>query len=235
MAFERNQAAGAYRKWEPPSFDAPPAPEPPELDVLEPAPEDADAPDAVQAEEETFDDAPAEPAFKLPTAEDIERIHEQAHKEGYNAGYEEGTARGRVEALQLHTLVESMDTALKQIDQDVAEEVVALAIEVARQMVIQNMKEHPGMVVEVVREALHHLPQGKAMIHLSPDDATLVREYLGEQLAHNEHRIVEDDTVARGGCRVEASGSVVDATVQTRWRRIMENLNCEDTDWEPQD
>jgi len=234
MAFERNQAAGAYRRWEPPSFDAPAAPEPPVPEEIEDAPDDTELVDRFTPQEEA-PDVPAEPAFKLPTAEDIERIHEAAHKEGYAAGYEEGTARGRVEALQLHTLVESLDTALARIDQDVAEEVVALAIEVSRQMVMQNMKEHPGMVVDVVREALHQLPQGKAMIHLNPDDATLVREYLGEQLAHNEHRIVEDDTVSRGGCRVEASGSVVDATVQTRWRRIMENLNCEDTDWEPQD
>lgn len=232
MGFERNQAAGAYRRWEPPRFDAPPAPEP--------VPEE-DEPETLAAEPEplhVIEEAPPpppEPAFKLPTAQDIERIHEEAHKEGYAAGYDEGTARGRVEALQLHTLVESMDTALKQIDQDVAEEVVALAIEVARQMVIRTMKEHPGMVVDVVREALQHLPQGKAMIHLNPDDAVLVREYLGEQLAHNEHRIVEDDLVDRGGCRVESAGSVVDATVQTRWRRIMENLNCDDTDWEPQE
>jgi len=232
MGFERNQAAGAYRRWEPPRFDAPPPPDP-ELE--------ADEPEALAVDPEPLDvieeapPPPPEPAFKLPTAQDIERIHEEAHKEGYAAGYDEGTARGRVEALQLHTLVESMDTALRQIDQDVAEEVVALAIEVARQMAIRTMKEHPGMVVDVVREALQHLPQGKAMIHLNPDDATLVREYLGEQLAHNEHRIVEDDLVDRGGCRVESAGSVVDATVQTRWRRIMENLNCEDTDWEPQD
>ncbi|QID17259.1 flagellar assembly protein FliH [Nitrogeniibacter mangrovi] len=227
MSFHRNQAAGAYRRWDPPSFDAPPEPEPApvELDSPEPPPEP-----------ETFEpEADAEPPFKLPTAEDIERIHDEARKEGYAAGYEEATARGRMEALQLHTLVENLDAAMTQLDQDVAEEVLALSLEVARQMVQHSMHEHPAMVVDVVREALHHLPQGRALIHLNPEDASLVREYLGEQLKHNEHRLVEDDTVARGGCRVEAAGSMVDATVQTRWRRIMENLGRDDTEWEAQD
>ena len=222
MSYERNQAAGAYRRWNPPSFDAPPEPVPPSP----PAPDTM--PDAPA-------DIPAAPQIKLPTADDIERIHDAAHKEGYAAGYEEGTARGRMEALQLHTLVENLDKALTGLDQDVAEEIVALAVEVARQMVQQSMDEHPEMVVNVVREALHHLPQGRALIHLNPDDATLVRDYLGEQIKHNEHRLVEDDTVDRGGCRVEAVGSMVDATVHTRWRRIMENLGRDDTDWEAQD
>jgi len=225
MSFERNQAAGAYRRWEPPSFDAP---REPEVVVAPEPPPPPPPPEPVVEEPET-------PRIKLPTAEDIERIHEAAHKEGYAAGYEEGTARGRMEALQLHTLVESLDKALTNLDQEVAEEILALSIEVARQMVQQNLKDQPALVVDVVREALHQLPQGRALIHLNPDDSTLVREYLGEQLKHNEHRLVEDDSIARGGCRVEASGSMVDATVQTRWRRIMENLNREDTDWEAQD
>lgn len=229
MSYHRNQAAGAYRRWDPPSFDAPEPPAP--ADIEEPVPAPAPEP---EPEPET-PAPPPEPRIKLPTAEDIERIHEEAHKEGYAAGYEEATARGRVEALQLHTLVEGMSNAMTQLDQDVAEEIVALSIEVARQMVIQNLRNHPALVVDVVREALHHLPQGHAMIHLNPDDANLVREYLGEQLAHNEHRLVEDDAISRGGCRVEAAGSVVDATVQTRWRRIMENLSRDDTDWEAQD
>ncbi len=220
MSYERNQAAGAYRRWEPQSFDAPRA-------------EEVALADPAEADTEATPDTPPEPPIKLPTADDIERIHDEAHKEGYAAGYEEGTARGRMEALQIHTLLESFDKALTALDQDVAEEILALSIEVARQMVQKNMKEHPEMVVDVVREALQQLPQGRALIHLNPDDTSLVREYLGEQLQHNEHRLVEDENVARGGCQVESAGSMVDATVQTRWRRIMENLSREDTDWEP--
>jgi len=230
MSFERNQAAGAYRRWEPPNFDAPAEPVvPPEaMAAPEPAPHPEPVPEPTPPE-------PEQPRIKLPTAEDIERIHEAAHKEGYAAGYEEGTARGRMEALQLHTLVENFDKALTHLDQEVAEEILALSIEVARQMVQKSLKEQPALVVDVVREALHQLPQGHALIHLNPEDAQLVRDYLGEQLQHNEHRLVEDESISRGGCQVESAGSMVDATVQTRWRRIMENLNREDTDWEAQD
>ncbi|HPR06791.1 MAG TPA: flagellar assembly protein FliH [Denitromonas sp.] len=222
MSFDRHQAVGAYRRWEPPSFDArePESesnPEPLEAQPAPPAPE------------------PEEPAFKLPTADDIEKIHDAAHKDGYAAGYEEGTARGRMEALQLHTLVENLDTALKQLDQDVAEDIVGLAIEMTAQMVKRSIAAHPENIVDLVREALQQLPQVRATIHIHPDDAALVREYIGEQMSHHEHRIYEDETFSRGGCIIEAEGATLDATVQTRWRRIMETMNADDPRWDPKD
>jgi hypothetical protein len=37
--------------------------------------------------------------------------------------------------------------------------------------------------------------------------------------------LIEDPTISRGGVRIEAAGSQIDATVQTRWRRVMDNLS----------
>lgn len=244
MSFDRHQATGAYRRWEPPVFDAPqkPAPEPLQ-DVVPseetespPAPGETETPAAeteTSPAQSTPADEPPEPPVKLPTAEEIERIHDAAHKDGYAAGYEEATARGRVEALQVHTLLQNFDTALSKLDQEIAEEILALSIEVARHMVRETLIAQPEAMIDVVRDALHQLPQERALIHLNPDDAGLVREYVGEQLQHHEHRLVEDATVPRGGCRIDVAGSTVDATVATRWRRIMENLGRDDTRWEP--
>ena len=104
------------------------------------------------------------------------------------------------------------------------DEILALATELARQMVRQTLNGRPEAVVDLIREALLQLPQNHALIHLNPEDAEMVKEYLGEQLSHAGHRLVEDVTITRGGVRIDASGSQIDATVQTRWRRIMDNL-----------
>ncbi len=174
------------------------------------------APDATQAQ-------PAD-VVTLPTAADIERIHNQAHKDGYSAGYDEGVARVRMEAMHVNSLIENLDTALATLDQKVAEEVLALALELARQVVRQAVAVKPEMVLTVVREALQQLPHHHAAVFLHPEDASLVRTSLGDQLTHAGHRIFEDDTVARGGCRVEAAGTQIDATLETRWRRVLEGL-----------
>lgn len=233
-----HQAAGAYRRWSPPSFDEP-APQPTAAVVsmppIEPAmPAEPDIPDPAELvfAPEPEPEAPPfiaplpdpAPEIHLPTADDIERIHEEARKEGYDAGYEEGTARGRMEAMNLHSLVQELDDSLTRLDQEVADEILSLSIEVARQMVRHHFAAHPESVAELIREALLQMPQAHAMVHLNPDDLALAREYLGEQLTHAGHRLVEDASISRGGVRIDAGGSQIDATVQTRWRRILDNL-----------
>jgi flagellar assembly protein FliH len=224
MSITRHQAVGAYRPWEPPAFDA--AAEAADPSAAAPAPDAPAVTPPAQAE--------APPAIHLPTVAELEYIHDQAHQEGYAAGYEEGTARGRLEALRLSTLAENLEQGLAQLDTAVAEELLALSIEIARLMVRRELAHKPEGIVDIVREALAQLPHGHALIHLHPDDASLVREYLGEQLAHGGNRIVDDDQVSSGGCRIEASGSQIDATLQTRWRRILQNLGCgeAEADWD---
>jgi flagellar assembly protein FliH len=224
MSITRHQAVGAYRPWEPPAFDA----------AAEPAPSSADSSSVTPEGPAAAPPPPLEalPAVHLPTVAEVEQIHDQAHQEGYAAGYEEGTARGRLEALRLATLVENLEGALAQVDAEVAEELLALSIEIARLMVRRELAHKPEGIVDVVREALAQLPQSHALIHLHPEDTSLVREYLGEQLSHSGNRIVEDERVTPGGCRIEASGSQIDATLQTRWRRILQNLGCGEANWD---
>ncbi|MBL8436527.1 MAG: flagellar assembly protein FliH [Zoogloea sp.] len=231
-----HQAAGAYRRWSPPSFDEPaaqPAAEGVSMPPIEPAVlAEPDIPDTAELVINPEPEAPPfiaplpdpAPEIHLPTADDIERIHEEARKEGYDAGYEEGTARGRMEAMNLHSLVQELDDSLTRLDQEVANEILSLSIEVARQMVRHHFAAHPESVAELIREALLQMPQAHAMVHLNPDDLELAREYLGEQLTHAGHRLVEDASISRGGVRIDAGGSQIDATVQTRWRRILDNL-----------
>jgi flagellar assembly protein FliH len=167
------------------------------------------------------------PAGSLPTGEVVERIHHDAHKQGYDAGYEEGTARARMEALRLHTLVENLEGALGELDQLVAGRLLDLSLEIARQVVRQSIATRPTVILEVVREALLQLPHQHAAIYLHPEDASLVRSYLGDQLAHAGHRLFEEAGVARGGLRVEAGGSHLDAGIATRWQRVVESMGTQ--------
>ncbi len=182
-------------------------------------------------------DAGAEVAeVRLPTAEELEQIHQQARDEGfrrgreegyqagYQAGFEEGRAKSFAEAQRLATAVEKLETYLGGLDQHIAEETLALAVALAREVVRQELSAKPEALLAVVREALTHLPHQHAAIYLNPEDASLLRSYLGDQLAHAGHRIHEDASLARGDCLLEAGGSQVDATVATRWQRVLANL-----------
>ena len=220
----------SFTAWQMPVFDTPesaPAPAPEPAVDADPPPPPAMAPEEAAAAD-TDDETPA--PFRFPTADDIEKLQQEAHREGYAAGYEEGTARVRMEAMRLHSVVEQLEEALAALDNSIAREVLNLGVEIARNVVRQTIRVNPEVVVAVVREAINQLPHQHTAVYLNPDDASLVRSHAGDQLAHAGHRIFEDTTIARGGCKIEAGGSHIDATLATRWTRIVEAL-IDDADW----
>lgn len=186
------------------------------------------------------DDAvPPAPTF---SAEEIAALREQArqdgHREGYVAGHELGEAEGRreaqaavaAEAGRLAGAATRLEQALGELDAVAADQVLALSLEIARQVVRAQIVARPDTLLNVVREALAQLPVQHAAIHLHPEDASLARSYAGDQLAHAGHRIQEDPRLQRGDVVVEAGSSHLDATVATRWQRVVAALG-QDTGW----
>jgi len=162
----------------------------------------------------------------LPTAADIERMHIEAHEQGYAAGHEEAMALGQARAARIDAVMTTLDQALKALDQQVADQLLATAVEIANQMVHQALRIKPELLLPVVREAVStlHTATGHPALFVHPDDAALIRTHLGDQLAHNNWRIIEDPSLTAGGCRVELAASEVDATLETRWRRVIESI-----------
>lgn len=179
--------------------------------------------------------AATEPTSAPVTAEDLDRVRQQAREEGYQAGYaagelagrEAGAAAVRAEAERLSQAADSLAQSLAELDQLVADELLALAIEIARQVVLRDVTVRPDAMINVVREALLQLPHQHATIFLSPGDASLVRSYLGDALTHAGHRLQEDAKLSPGECLLEAGGSLLDASLAIRWRRVLENIGLD--------
>ena len=204
----------AYQRWEVAAFDE-----------AEQAARQAAKEAAARAELPAQVVAEPEPVV-LPTAADIERMHTEAHEQGYTAGYEEGIAEARQIAERLDAMMSDLQQSLDQIDQAIAEQLLATAVGIAQQVVRQSLHIKRELLLPVVREAITtlHPHPGHPLLFLHPDDAQLVRNQLGEQLAHNNWRIIEDSSLSPGGCRVEHGASEVDATLETRWRRVIESI-----------
>ena len=62
---------------------------------------------------------------------------------------------------------------------------------------------------------------------LNPVDAENIRTQLTEQFAQTSTRIVEDREITPGGCMLQAGPSEVDATIETRWKRVLEAIGTE--------
>ena len=168
----------------------------------------------------------------LPTADDVERIHLQARQEGYSAGYQEGNKIALTEVHRLQKLVSGLEQEIQKFDDQIAHDLLALALGIAKQIIRETLKASPELILPVVREALTMLPQHNQHISvlLHPADSVIVREKMGEQLGHTGWKIVDDPTIERGGCRIETMNTQIDAAISSRWQRVVSALG-QDNHW----
>lgn len=176
----------------------------------------------------TFDGPGSGPAT-LTTAAQVERIHQQARAEGRRAGLEEGSKRAAAEAGRIASIAAAFTRETQELDRQLAQQILDLALEVARQMLNSALAARPELALPVISEAMRSLPVlgENRCLYLHPDDAELVRAHLGDALAAGGWVLAEEATVRRGGCKVVTSHGEVDATLDTRWRRILASLGCE--------
>lgn len=146
----------------------------------------------------------------------------QGHDQGYAAGLAAGKAAVDAQAAQLLALAASLPAALRRAEDDLAETVVALALDVAKQVVHRSLEAGPDLIVPVVQDLLRREPalQGEPRLLLHPLDAELVAGALGAELQNAGWQVLADETITRGGCLVKAGSGAHDATLETRWARV---------------
>ncbi|MCP5279367.1 MAG: flagellar assembly protein FliH [Thiobacillus sp.] len=178
--------------------------------------------------------------LNLPTAEDLEHIQQAAWQEGYNlgleegrkAGFETGRQEGEKYARQLRLLTESLESERLRQDGEVAQEILTLALVVARQVVGTSLRVKPELLLDTMRQALLSLPSlsGHYRVFVHPDSAQVVRDWLAQEHNHLSWKLVEDEQMEPGGFRFESAHSELDGSMQVRWREISECLGAS-TEW----
>lgn len=228
----KEELAG-FKRWQVASFDRPAPPRP---GLQPPAAPTAAAPAA----------APSAPAVAEPppgpSPEEIERLYNEARQAGFQAGHAEGYAAGEAagrnaaldEAAQMLGLIDNLQQAIAGVEQTVAEQVLELAIEVAARVLGSRLERQDDFLLPIIREAIAALPvnHGHVTLFLNPADAERVRELIGEQLAQSGTQIAADDTIGTGGCQLRAGASEIDATLETRWKRVLEAIGLPPRPWQ---
>ena len=182
---------------------------------------------------------PAPPEPPQPThAEELAEATRAARQAGYQDGYRDGLValEGFKQSYatqitaQLATVTQSYLAQLDGLQQQMARALAVSATHLARQMVRSEIAQRPELVVTVAQEAVDTLLLSARHITLrvNPEDAELVVQGTAEVLAARGARVVSDAAVARGGCLVESDIGVIDASVESRWRRAAASIGCDE-------
>jgi flagellar assembly protein FliH len=253
MAIHSKEAPPAFKRWEMTSFgdERPSTVAQREAEEAEQARQYAaeqarrqaeqQVQDALQAQQEQMEmGPPMPPPIEYPTVEELEAIREASRQEGYDEGHaaghadaiEAGLEASREELQQVRLLADNFSSALQGADQLIANDVLDLALQLAKGMLKNALQVKPELILPIVRDAIEYLPvlQQPALLVLHPEDAATVRAGLGEELDKGGWRVVEDPSVGRGGCRVDTASNTIDATAAARWQRLSHALGKE-VDW----
>lgn len=170
---------------------------------------------------------------KLPTAAEIEQIHQTAQREGYAAGLAQARHEMETEAARLAELAAALSRTWQDGERDTAEAVIRLAYAIAQAVLREALAERPEHVLAVVREAMDQLPvfARPARLNLHPEDAALVRNRLGDRL--QGWQLVEDPALTRGDCRIHHATTEIDATLAQRWQAVAQSLGVEPAPRDP--
>ena len=176
---------------------------------------------------------------------ELNAAREAAQREGFEAGRVEGWKEGEQAAREatldefrprVDELIERWQSAVERWDTEhrdmllaAREEVVALALEMARRVVYRVIDADPTVVQDQVAEAMTLIGRAtRAEVSVHPDDRSMLESILPDlmtQLGRSEQAAVRDDeTLERGGCRVRTSAGAIDAQVTTQLDRIAEAL-----------
>lgn len=189
--------------------------------------------------------APAEPAppedpaeavvARGLTAGELEEITAQAQREGYEAGFEEGRSAGHAQGLEegraqaqqelasevaklRATMAQLLDPIAAQQDQ-IEDALTRLALDIARATLDRQPPLAAAELLPVVRRAVRELPVGARNI-------TVLLHPRQVELLQNDPewpatwKLQADSRVDLGGCKVMTEQSLVDYSVELRFRQV---------------
>ncbi|MBB1076509.1 flagellar assembly protein FliH [Rhodoferax sp. 4810] len=174
---------------------------------------------------------------------------QEAFKEGFAAGLEQGKLQAQAEnqrqmqaflenqaqdaAAKFTELFGSAQRAQEAAEQAMAQGVLSLSCELARQVLRHELSVNPQVVLPVVNEAIGLLGTEfkTAVVKLHPQDLAALGEQILADFSGMGLSLRADADVLPGGCLIESAGMVVDGTLQKRWQRAVATLGLSSV-WE---
>jgi flagellar assembly protein FliH len=187
--------------------------------------------------------APSHSPDQDPTVKQAE-MERQAYEQGFAKGEKDGRMAVQQQTAPLLTAMETtlaeLDGVRQKIRQHLEQEVVELALHVARKVVRHELTVSNDTIVCVVKEAMTQLDDpGKISIRLNPDDLKKIRaagDRLSSIMDHLDTIHFEEDTgIDCGGCYIQTEYGEIDARIEEQLRTVEEAFRAEmrDTNAQP--
>ena len=176
---------------------------------------------------------------------EAEAINEEASQSGYAEGKEAAAKEIQAAINSQLTLHKALEKCLQElvalkdaIISQAEDDLIQLAIAVARKLVCRELMQHPDSIASVVKEAIKTARSGEEIkIRIHPDDYLTLEKYMGELKQSLESigkdkvsiKIEEVSGLTPGGCIVETDTNLIDMSLEERMESLFSMLDNSDT------
>lgn len=186
------------------------------------------------------------------TADELQKISTEAEKEGFDCGFKEGMQKGldqgkqqglkegyeegmmkaketiSLQCEQLQHVIDALLIPLETEQQQLQVMILNMVTELAKAVVLRELKQDSSHITQLVDEALSAMPVGadKFLLYLSEQDKQHVEKYIENVNRGHEKNIVlhVDENLLPGGCRLETKKTVVDYSVEQRLQKVLDGF-----------
>jgi flagellar assembly protein FliH len=157
-------------------------------------------------------------------------IEKEAYEKGFAQGEKDGLELGqrRIETIltQFKEILLEIEGQRKDLYKAFEKEMLLLVLDISKKVIRHELKLHEDIILASLQGAIQYVvDRRKLVVHLNPVDY----QYL---LAHPEGlplpldeagavKVIEDQSVTRGGCFLETSFGEVDATIESQFNEIV--------------
>jgi len=173
--------------------------------------------------------------------EQAEDIRHQAHESGFTTGKQEGYDAGyKTVKEKFHALLSQVEMVLieakkekerifQKAQKDMSEEIVELSILIAKKIIKTEIANNQDIIVANIKDALSKMKsQGEITIRVNLVDFQHVEsmkdELLGIASGLKGIHFHDDPSIEPGGCKIETTLGIIDATISAQMERVEEEL-----------
>lgn len=164
--------------------------------------------------------------------EEAAALAEKVRQEAYREAMEKAEREAEVLRAQAREVLKQAEEIRRVTFERLEGELVDLAVSIAEKVVGMHLSVDPEAVLAVAREAIQMTGvREQVTIWAHPDEVALFNEKMDELRtllpASAALNVIADPAVKPGGCRVETEHGRVDATLDARWKALLEALYSE--------
>lgn len=169
---------------------------------------------------------------EINSQEVLQKEIQAAIQKGYDQGFNQGLVEAKKTLAESIGKVNSLYKEFIDLKSNVLveseDEVVRLALAVAQKVILEESKQNPNIIKNVVREAIKQLiDKEELVVRVNSADLVSIKEIENQLFTDGvgtKVKIVADDFITAGGCIVESRSGSIDADLKTQCEEIKSNL-----------